>query len=346
MSGREEPPSGASGPAPERSEPAGRPRADRDDLAEDGEDSTDLAGGEDSTDLAGGEGRERPEREPEPGTPAAPPARAEDRPEGGAAAVPAPEPDGGPDDELGAAPEVDLAPPSGRVIPEPVRATGAITRGAIADAAKVAMLGRIRQALADVPTAERPHHVRVTRAYRTVDGAPRAELLDRFVERLVDYRAAVHRVSEERLPRVIRDACRARGVRRLVVPDDLPTAWRPGYAEVLVDRAGAPIDLTSLDATDGVVTGCALAIAETGTIVLDGGGRQGRRAISLVPDYHLCVVHADQVVGSVPEAVAALSAAATRPLTLISGPSATSDIELNRVVGVHGPRTLEVLLVG
>jgi L-lactate dehydrogenase complex protein LldG len=258
---------------------------------------------------------------------------------------PEPEPSGTRPDEADDVPEVDLAPPSGRVIPEPVRSTGAITRGAIADAAKLVVLGRVRQALADVPTAERPHHVRVTRAYRTGDGASRAELLDRFVERLADYRATVHRVTEDRLPRVIRDACRARGVKRLVVPDDLPAPWRPGYAEVLVDRAGTPLDLPSLDTTDGVVTACALAIAETGTIVLDGGARQGRRAISLVPDYHLCVVHADQVVGTVPEAVAALAGAATRPLTLISGPSATSDIELNRVVGVHGPRTLEVLLV-
>jgi L-lactate dehydrogenase complex protein LldG len=257
-----------------------------------------------------------------------------------------PAPPSAPQEDRFAAPEVDLASPTGRVIPEPVRSTGPITRGAIADAARMVVLGRIKAALADVPTAERPHHVRVTRAYRTSDDSPRADLVERLVDRLTDYGAAVHRVAAERLPRVILDACRARGVKRLVVPADLPEEWRPGYAEVLVDDAGSPLDLASIDATDGVVTACALAIAETGTIVLDGGDWQGRRAITLVPDYHLCVVHADQVVGTVPEAVAALAAAADRPLTLISGPSATSDIELNRVEGVHGPRTLEVMLIG
>jgi L-lactate dehydrogenase complex protein LldG len=243
-------------------------------------------------------------------------------------------------------PEVDLARPSGRVIPEPVRSTGPITRGAIADAAKLVVLGRIKAALADVPTAERPHHVRVTRAYRAGDPSDRDDLVERLVDRLTDYGATVHHVSPERLPRAILDACRARGVKRLVVPSDLPHEWRPGYAEVLVDDPGAPLSVASVDTVDGVVTACALAIAETGTLVLDGGDWQGRRAITLVPDYHLCVVHVDQIVGSVPEAIAALAGAAYRPLTLISGPSATSDIELNRVQGVHGPRTLEVMLIG
>ena len=133
-------------------------------------------------------------------------------------------------------------------------------------------------------------------------------------------------------------------MRRLVAPPDLPPGWAPPGVELLRDGG---LTNEQLDAADGVLTGCALAVAQTGTIVLDGGAAQGRRALTLLPDYHLCVVQAGQIVGLLPEAVARLGAAARagRPLTLISGPSATSDIELNRVEGVHGPRTLEVLIV-
>jgi L-lactate dehydrogenase complex protein LldG len=115
--------------------------------------------------------------------------------------------------------------------------------------------------------------------------------------------------------------------------------------ELVVDDP--PLSAAELDAVDGVLTGCALGIAETGTIVLDGGARSGRRVLTLVPDYHLCVVEAASIVAGVPDAVAALAAAAAegRPITLVSGPSATSDIELDRVEGVHGPRTLDVLVV-
>ncbi|MBC8075035.1 MAG: LUD domain-containing protein, partial [Chloroflexales bacterium] len=121
--------------------------------------------------------------------------------------------------------------------------------------------------------------------------------------------------------------------------------WLPAGVETLHDAGDA--SYAALDESDGVLTGCALGVAQTGTIVLDSGPSQGRRAISLVPDYHLCVVRAEQIVGLLPEAISALQAAASagRPLTFISGPSATSDIELNRVEGVHGPRTLEVLIV-
>ncbi|MGH2803792.1 MAG: LutC/YkgG family protein, partial [Thermoleophilaceae bacterium] len=127
-------------------------------------------------------------------------------------------------------------------------------------------------------------------------------------------------------------------------PEDLPQDWRPEGAELVPDSGLSPTELNELD---GALTGCALAIAETGTIVLDGGAAQGRRALTLVPDYHLCVVPADAIVGLVPEAVERLEPAVQegRPLTFIAGPSATSDIELNRVEGVHGPRTLHVVVV-
>ena len=212
--------------------------------------------------------------------------------------------------------------------------------------AREEILKRVRYALRDVSTTEIPEDVKVDRDYRQSDTSPRAELVDQFVERVAEYKAIVHRVRPEGLSAAIAAACAARGVRRLVVPRDLPAGWMPAGVEALRDPG---LSHEQLDTSDGVLTACALGIAQTGTIVLDSGQGQGRRALSLVPDYHLCVVREDQIVGLVPEAVQRLHAAASapdRPLTWISGPSATSDIELNRVEGVHGPRTLEVLVVG
>jgi L-lactate dehydrogenase complex protein LldG len=203
----------------------------------------------------------------------------------------------------------------------------------VADA-RTEILGRIRAALSDRP-AEAP----VPRDYdthRQVD-----DLLGLFAERVADYRATVRRISARKLTATVATALGERAARTMVVPPDLPASWCAEGFDWLVDDP--PLALDELDAADGVLTGAAVAIAETGTIVLDAGQAQGRRALTLVPDYHLCVVRARQVVGTVPEALAALDP--LRPLTFISGPSATSDIELNRVEGVHGPRTLEVLLV-
>jgi L-lactate utilization protein LutC len=141
----------------------------------------------------------------------------------------------------------------------------------------------------------------------------------------------------------VAEACREHGVARLAVPGDLPPAWFPAGVEVVADEA---LDIAELDAIGAALTGCALAIAETGTIVLDCGPRQGRRVLTLVPDVHVCVVEAAQVVDGVPVAMRRLAEglrAAPRPLTFVSGPSATSDIELSRVEGVHGPRRLEVI---
>lgn len=214
-----------------------------------------------------------------------------------------------------------------------------------AENARTAILDRVRAALRDVPDSERPEDVPITRAYRTADPSPRESILDLFLERVADYKATVRRVDAADLPRAIAAACAARAVKALAVPADILDGWGPEGVALLRDP-GLSID--QLESSDGVLTACAIAIAQTGTIVLDSGPAQGRRALTLLPDYHLCVVREEQIVALVPEAIAHLArdaAAHGRPITFISGPSATSDIELNRVEGVHGPRTLEVLVV-
>ncbi|MFE2557071.1 lactate utilization protein C [Streptomyces sp. NPDC059352] len=201
------------------------------------------------------------------------------------------------------------------------------------------ILARIRAAVADAPEA--PAVVRDYRTSHTADDP--AALLDLLHENLAEYRAHVHRTAPGGLAALIARLLAERGARSVVVPTGLPADWLA--ATDAVQRPDGPGSTPyELDGTDAVVTGCALAIAETGTIVLDGGPGQGRRALTLVPDLHLCVVRAPaQVVASVPLALPRLDPG--RPLTWISGPSATSDIELDRVEGVHGPRTLEVILV-
>ena len=183
-------------------------------------------------------------------------------------------------------------------------------------------------------------------AYRTQGERDLAGRLDLLADRLTDYRATVRRCTPDGLAAEVAAALAGRSARRVVVPPGLdPALLARADAEITVDGEPETLSPAALDGMDGVVTGAAVAVAETGTIVLDASPGQGRRAITLVPDYHLCIVHAGQVVELVPEAVAQLAATADRPLTWISGPSATSDIELERVEGVHGPRTLVVILV-
>ncbi|WP_329585400.1 lactate utilization protein C [Kitasatospora sp. NBC_01250] len=204
------------------------------------------------------------------------------------------------------------------------------------------VLARIRAALADVPAEERPEDVPVPREYRRSHAG--ADVVGRFAERVADYRATVRRVDTEReVPAALAEVLTARGAATVVIPAGFPAHWRPaGAFTVLFDPP--ELTLRLLDAADAVLSTAAVGIAETGTLVLDGGPGQGRRALTLVPDYHLCVLRADQIAGDLPEALERLDPG--RPLTFVSGPSATSDIELDRVEGVHGPRTLEVLLVG
>ncbi|MGW7283633.1 LutC/YkgG family protein [Streptomyces sp. NPDC054844] len=202
------------------------------------------------------------------------------------------------------------------------------------------VLGRVRRALADVPADDAPVVRDYLREHGRRGAAERVELL---AANLADYRAIVHRCTDAHLPELLMRLLAARGSQSVVVPPELPPHWLEAVDATRVhDRAAStPQDL---DRVDSVVTGCAVAVAETGTVVLDGSPDQGRRRITLVPDHHVCVVRVpDQVVSSVPQALERLDPA--RPSTWISGPSATSDIELDRVEGVHGPRTLEVVLV-
>jgi L-lactate dehydrogenase complex protein LldG len=195
--------------------------------------------------------------------------------------------------------------------------------------AREAVLARVRSAVSDAEPAEAPE---------PRPPAPARDAVELFCERVADYRATVHRCPAEEVGEVV--AGLAAG--SLAVPGDLRREWLPSGA--VTDEG---LSARELDGLDGAVTGCELAIAETGTIVLRSGGRaQGRRALTLVPDLHVCVVREDQVLPSVPAAIAALEGAARDgdPLTLVSGPSATSDIELSRVEGVHGPRTLHVIV--
>ena len=208
-------------------------------------------------------------------------------------------------------------------------------------AARDEVLARIRAALGGPPADRAPAGDQVPRRYRSSAGLDSGALIGLLTERLRDYGTVVRRCPPSGVPAAVGEALAGRGARRVVVPAgfELPGLDAPGVT-LLADDGLSP---RALDAADGVITTAALAIAETGTIILDGGPGQGRRALSLVPDYHLCLLQAGQIVGIVPEALDRLPPG--RPYTWISGPSATSDIELDRVQGVHGPRTLEVILI-
>ncbi|GGY06274.1 LutC/YkgG family protein [Streptomyces djakartensis] len=206
------------------------------------------------------------------------------------------------------------------------------------------ILGRVRRALADTAGDDVPYERAVPRDYLREHGDRSAsQTVDLLAENLADYRAVVHRTDGEGLAGLIAALLDKRGSASVLVPPGLDPSW---LARTAVTRVADRAESTphELDEVDSVVTACAVAIAETGTIVLDGSHDQGRRRITLVPDHHICVVRVpSQVVSSVPQGLERLDPA--RPLTWISGPSATSDIELDRVEGVHGPRTLEVILV-
>ncbi|WFG45568.1 lactate utilization protein C [Pseudonocardia alni] len=212
--------------------------------------------------------------------------------------------------------------------------------------AREAILAKARRALTDVPDVEPVLDVEVVRPVPD-RSLPHAQVVDLFDERVADYRAVVERADPDTAVARVAGALAGRpplagsGPLRILVPPGFPAGLVPDDVEVVPD--GPDVAVSELDRCDGVLSTAAVGIAETGTIILDHGPGQGRRAATLVPDLHVCVIRADQVVAGVPEAVAALDPA--RPHTWISGPSATSDIELDRVEGVHGPRTLHVVIV-
>lgn len=200
--------------------------------------------------------------------------------------------------------------------------------------ARLEMLTRIGRAGATRQEALPPQGVQAS-------SRPRQDVLDQFAEYAAEYRARVTRCAEAELPQTLRGLL---GQERAILPPGLPPAWLPDGLDAVTDQGQ---DHRALSRFGAVISGCRVAVAETGTVVLDHGPGQGRRALTLIPDHHVCVVFGEQVVDSVPEAVERLreSVLAGHPLTWISGPSATSDIELSRVEGVHGPRRLDVVLV-
>jgi len=214
--------------------------------------------------------------------------------------------------------------------------------------AKTEMLSTIRKALAEVPDSETPDDVEIKRDYRRKGTLIQNKIVDLFAERVGEYKARVQRVNETNLKKVIEESCEGENVKKLVIPEGFHQKYLPETVDFLFDNSDSLLTNQELNDSDGVITTCAFAVAQTGTIILDAGAGQGRRALTLVPDYHLCIVREAQIVELIPEGFAAVENSVKnegRPITFISGPSATSDIELSRVEGVHGPRRLEVLIV-
>jgi L-lactate dehydrogenase complex protein LldG len=205
------------------------------------------------------------------------------------------------------------------------------------------ILKKIGQAVGDNSATRSEEYAAIARDYRHVGKQSREEILTLLTGRLHDYDAVVYRCSANDIAQTVATAMAARGKSSLLRPEGLPLEWLPS-AHIFPPVDG--MSYQEVDRGEGVITGCVAAIAFTGTIILRHGVADGRRALTLIPDYHLCIVFADQVVETVPEGFARLKGMETLPLTTVSGPSATADIEMNRVKGVHGPRSLDVILVG
>ncbi|WP_028244932.1 LutC/YkgG family protein [Pseudoclavibacter soli] len=204
--------------------------------------------------------------------------------------------------------------------------------------ARTEILGRITDALTLTPVADEP----IVRDYDAEITLPDDERLDLLIDRLEDYKAQVIKARPEGIPQAVAQALASVGAQRIGVPAGLEPTWLAEFTgEVQIDDASIPAP--SLADLDAIVTGSAVSCAVNGTILLDGSADQGRRALTLVPDVHVCVARDADIVVDMPAAIRRLRPEA--PITMIAGPSATSDIELQRVEGVHGPRTLIVIVV-
>jgi len=206
--------------------------------------------------------------------------------------------------------------------------------------AKDEIFASIREAAGISPVGRIEEYSAIARAYHQRGGLDLDARLSLFTERLIDYDAVVYRCAEAEVPATVVNALTERGKRSLVIPPNLRRDWLPAEMQFVPD---ADLPYPELDASEGSLTGCTAAIAMTGSILLGHGPNEGRRALTLIPDYHLCVVYSGQVVETVPEGIRQMSGCAT--ITTISGPSATADIEMTRIKGVHGPRSFDVILV-
>jgi L-lactate dehydrogenase complex protein LldG len=211
------------------------------------------------------------------------------------------------------------------------------------NSAKEEILGRIRRAIAASEDTRTDEYGAIQRTYIQAGICDRVERIELFVDRLCDYGSGVYRCRANDIQPSIERVLRAREIWRVLVPGGFPANWLPIKFDFIRDSG---LTNREINEVGSVITGCALAIASTGTIILRHSSEEGRRALTLIPDYHLCLVLEDQVVETVPEGIRAISSFGSAAITTVSGPSATSDIEMTRIKGVHGPRTLDVLLVG
>jgi L-lactate dehydrogenase complex protein LldG len=220
---------------------------------------------------------------------------------------------------------------------------GEACAGKTAMSARAEVLAKIRSAVADNAASCDAEYAAIARDYRRVGQSSPKDIVSLLEGRLRDYDAGVFHCGVDEIAQTVAQAMASRGKRSLLRPADVPDAWLPASNKFPVVHE---LSYEEIDQAEGVITGCVAAIAFTGTIILRHSEADGRRALTLIPDYHLCIVHTSQVVETVPEGFARLKGMETMPLTTVSGPSATADIEMNRVKGVHGPRFLDIILVG